>query len=380
MIDRELPSTEARDLLGLVAEVADAELLPRAAAAEAREEFPREIFKMLGSLGLLGLAYPESDGGGGQPAQVYLQVFEEIAARWASVAIGIGVHTLACFPIATVGSAQQRTTLLPAMLSGDLLGAYCLSESHAGSDPGAMRATAARTDAGWLARGEKAWVTHGGQADFYTTLLRTGSADADGISCFHVPAGPPGLSAAPPERKMGLTGSTTASMRFDGVELDAGALVGAEGDGLKVALAALDAGRLGVAAIAVGVARAALDYAVGYARERETFGKPLIAHEGMAFLLADMDAAVESARATYLWAARRKDAGQPYTRAASVAKLVATDNAMRVCTDAVQVLGGAGYTRDHPVERYMREVKVMQIFEGTNQIQRLIIGRSLARG
>ena len=380
MIDRELPTTEARDLLGLVVEVADAELLPRAAAAEAREEFPREIFKMLGGIGLLGLAYPESDGGGGQPAQVYLQVLEEIAARWASVAIGISVHTLACFPIATVGSTRQRAELLPAMLSGDLLGAYCLSEAHAGSDPAAMRATATRTETGWLARGEKAWVTHGGQADFYTALLRTAPDGAAGISCFHVSAGTPGLDAAAPERKMGLTGSTTASMRFEDIQLDADALVGTEGDGLKVALAALDAGRLGVAAIAVGVAQAALDYAVEYAREREAFGKPLVAHEGMAFLLADMEAAVESARATYLWAARRKDAGRPYTRAASVAKLVATDNAMRVCTDAVQVLGGAGYTRDHPVERYMREVKVMQIFEGTNQIQRLIIGRSLARG
>ena len=380
MIDRELPTTEARDLLALVAEVADAELAPRAAVAEAREEFPREVFKLLGGIGLLGLAYPESAGGGGQPAQVYLQVLEEIAARWASIAVGISVHTLACFPIATVGSAAQQADLLPAMLSGDLLGAYCLSESHAGSDPAALRATATRTGSGWLARGEKAWVTHGGQADFYAALLRTAPTGAAGISCFHVPAGAPGLSAAPPERKMGLTASTTATMRFDDVALDCGALVGPEGAGLKVALAALDAGRLGVAAIAVGVAQAALDYAARYAREREAFGKPVIQHEGLAFLLADMDAAVASARATYLWAARRKDVGLDYTRAASVAKLVASDNAMRVCTDAVQVLGGAGYTRDHPVERYMREVKVMQIFEGTNQIQRLVIGRSLARG
>jgi alkylation response protein AidB-like acyl-CoA dehydrogenase len=258
------------------------------------------------------------------------------------------------------------------------LGGYCLSEAHAGSDPAAMRAAATTTDDGWVARGEKAWVTHGGHADFYSTFLRTPDDGARGISCFHLTPDLAGLSAARPEEKMGLTGSTTAAIRLDDVPIPADRLVGERGKGLGIALAALDSGRLGVSAVAVGLAQSALDVAVAYALEREAFGKRIVDHQGVAFLLADMAAAVESARATYLVAARRKDAGKPYARQASIAKLVATDAAMRVTTDAVQVLGGAGYTREFPVERYMREAKVMQIFEGTNQIQRMVIGRHLA--
>jgi alkylation response protein AidB-like acyl-CoA dehydrogenase len=232
----------------------------------------------------------------------------------------------------------------------------------------------------YVINGAKAWTTHGGQADFYTVLARTSEHRTRGISCFLVPADAAGLSADPPEHKMGLTGSATATMRLDGVRVDAGRRVGAEGQGLPLALAGLDAGRLGIAAVAVGLAQGALDDAVAYAGEREAFGRPVIEHQGLAFLLADMAAAVESARATVLAAARRKDAGLPYGPQASIAKLVATDNAMRVTTDAVQVLGGYGYTRDFPVERYMREAKVMQIFEGTNQIQRMVIARSLRAG
>ncbi len=379
MIDRELPTEEAYDLLALVREVADAELAPRAADFEAREEFPRDVFRLLGDIGLLGLAYPESVGGGGQPTVVYLQMLEELAARWASVAVGISVHTMACFALYRAGTPAQQQKWLPGMLAGGQLGAYCLSEAHAGSDPAAMQARAHRTDHGWVASGEKAWVTHGGCADFYTTLLRTSGPGANGISAFHVPADTAGVTAGRPEHKMGLTASVTAAMHFDEAQLPDEALIGADGDGLKIALAALDYGRLGISAVAVGVAQAALDYAVNYAKEREAFGRRIIELDGLGFLLADMCAAVESARATYLAAARTHDAGKPYTRQASVAKLVCTDAAMKVTTDAVQVLGGAGYTKEHPVERFMREVKVMQIFEGTNQIQRLVIARQLAR-
>ena len=378
-VDRELPTPEARDLLGLTREIADAELAPRAAADERAERFPRGVFSTLGAAGLLGLPYGEEVGGGGQPYEVYLQVVEELAARWATVALGVSVHTLACFPIASHGTDAQRRDLLPELVGGSLLGAYCLSESHAGSDPAAMRAKAVGADGGWRATGEKAWVTHGGHADFYTTFLRTPDDGEQAISCFHLDAGLPGLSAAAPEQKMGLTGSTTAAMRLDDVPVPADRLVGERGWGLAIALAALDSGRLGISAVAVGLAQSALDLAVGYACERETFGRRIIDHQGVAFLLADMAAAVESARATYLVAARRRDAGKPYARQASIAKLVATDAAMKVTTDAVQVLGGAGYTRDHPAERYMREAKVMQIFEGTNQIQRMVIGKHLAR-
>jgi alkylation response protein AidB-like acyl-CoA dehydrogenase len=376
-VDRELPTAEAADLLALTREIADAELAPKAAAYEREERFPREVFRLLGDAGLMGLPFGEDVGGGGQPYEVYLQVVEELAARWASVALGVSVHTLSCFPVDRFGTEAQRRDLLPAMVGGQLLGAYCLSEAHAGSDPAAMRAGARAADDGWTASGEKAWVTHGGQADFYSTFLRTPDDGDRAISCFHLTPDLAGFSAAPPEQKMGLTGSTTAAIRLDDVPVPAERLVGERGRGMAIALAALDSGRLGVSAVAVGLAQSALDLAVGYAVEREAFGRPIAQHQGVSFLLADMAAAVESARATYLVAARRKDIGKPYSRQASIAKLVATDAAMKVTTDAVQVLGGAGYTRDHPAERYMREAKVMQIFEGTNQIQRMVIGRSL---
>jgi alkylation response protein AidB-like acyl-CoA dehydrogenase len=378
-VDRELPTREASDLLALTREIADAELAPKAAQYEREERFPREVFRILGEAGLLGLPFGEDVGGGGQPYEVYLQVVEELAARWASVALGISVHTLSCFPIDRFGTEAQRRDLLPEMVGGQLLGAYCLSEAHAGSDPAAMRASAKGSDGGWVANGEKAWVTHGGQADFYSTFLRTPDDGERAISCFHLTPGLPGFSAGRPEEKMGLTGSTTAVIRLDDVPIPADRLVGERGRGLSIALAALDSGRLGVSAVAVGLAQSALDLAVRYAGEREAFGRPIVEHQGVAFLLADMAAAVESARAMYLMAARRRDAGKPYSRQASIAKLVATDAAMKVTTDAVQVLGGAGYTRDHPAERYMREAKVMQIFEGTNQIQRMVIGKDLAR-
>jgi alkylation response protein AidB-like acyl-CoA dehydrogenase len=376
---RLLPSEEAQDLVDLARELAAKELAPRAAAAERAGEFPREVYRTLGRAGLLSLPYAEEYGGGGQPAEVYLQVFEEIAAAWASVGVGASVHALCCFPLATFGTEVQRKTWLADMLSGETLGAYCLSEAHAGSDPSALRTRAVRRGDGYVISGAKAWTTHGGAADFYVVFARTSDDPRHGISCFLVPGGTEGLSAAPPEHKMGLTGSVTATMNFDGVYVPSERLIGREGQGLAIAFAALDSGRLGIAAVATGLAQAALDLAVSYAKEREVFGKPLIDHEGLAFLLADMAVGVETARAMYLSAARLRDAGRRYSREASIAKLVATDNAMAVTTNAVQVLGGAGYTQDFPAERYMREAKVMQIFEGTNQIQRLVISRQLGR-
>jgi alkylation response protein AidB-like acyl-CoA dehydrogenase len=325
------------------------------------------------------LPYPEKYGGGGQPYEVYLQILEELGAVWASVAVGVSVHVLSCFPLVFHGSDEQRERLLPEMLGGDLLGAYCLSEPDAGSDPAAMRTRAERVRRGYRLTGTKAWVTHGGRADFYMVLARTSADRSKGISCFLLPGEAQGLDPGRPEDKMGLNGSITAAMRFESVHVDEGRLVGREGQGLSIALAALDAGRLGIAAVATGLAQGALDQAVEYAAARETFGRAIIDHQGIAFLLADMQAAVQASRATYLDAARRRDAGLPHSREASVAKLIATDAAMAVTTDAVQVFGGYGYTRDFAVERYMREAKVMQIFEGTNQIQRMVISRHLAR-
>jgi len=378
-----------RELLDLARELADKEVRPRAEAAERESAFPREVFRVLGRSGLLGLPYAERWGGGGQPYEVYLQVIEELARAWLAVGLGVSVHTLTCLPLAAYGTDEQRERWLPDMLGGELLGAYCLSEPQSGSDAAALATTAVRVtgeaggEGSYRIDGVKAWISHAGQADFYTVFARTsgrpdGRDRARGISCLHVPAGTSGVSAAPAEHKMGMRASVTAQMRFDGALVPADHLLGEEGRGFAIALTALDSGRLGIAACATGLAQAALDLAVGYARERHQFGKPIIEFEGVAFMLADMACAVEASRALYLSAARRKDAGQEFGPQAAMAKLLASDTAMRVTVDAVQVLGGYGYVEDFPAERYLREAKVLQIVEGTNQIQRLVIARSLA--
>src|SRR5690242_2781171 len=373
-----------RELLDLTRELADKEVRPRAEAAEQDSVFPREVFRVLGRSGLLGLPYPERWGGGGQPYEVYLQVVEELARAWLAVGLGVSVHTLTCLPLAAYGTDEQRERWLPDMLGGELLGAYCLSEPQSGSDAAALATTAMRVGGGESYRidGVKAWISHAGEADFYTLFARTsgqpeGRDRARGISCLHVPAAAEGVSAAPAEHKMGMRASVTAQMIFDGARVPADHLLGEEGRGFAIALTALDSGRLGIAACATGLAQAALDLAVGYARERHQFGKPIIDFEGLSFMLADMATAVEASRALYLSAARRKDAGLEFGPQAAMAKLLASDTAMRVTTDAVQVLGGYGYVEDFPAERYLREAKVLQIVEGTNQIQRLVIARSL---
>jgi alkylation response protein AidB-like acyl-CoA dehydrogenase len=383
-VERECPDEETRALFELTRELADAELRPRVADAERDGTFPREVFRILGRSGLLALPYPERFGGGGQPYQTYLQVVEELAAAWLAVGLGVSVHTLTCYPLVTAGTPEQAERWLPAMLGGEQLGAYCLSEPASGSDAAAVRTTAEADGPDYVVNGVKAWISHAGQADFYTLFARTsgdpeGPDRAQGISCLHVPAQTPGVSAASPEHKMGMRSSVTAQMIFNAARLPADHLIGEEGRGFATALAALDAGRLGIAACATGVAQSALDAAVGWARERHQFGRPIADFEGLSFLLADMATAVAAARALYLSAARRKDAGLPYGPQAAMAKLFASDAAMRVTTDAVQVLGGYGYVEDYPAARLMREAKVLQIVEGTNQIQRMVIGRSLTR-
>jgi alkylation response protein AidB-like acyl-CoA dehydrogenase len=378
-VERMLPDSDAEALVALAREIATDELKPIASEYEAASRFPREQFKLLGRSGLLGLPYPEKWGGGAVSYEVYLQVLEELAAAWMTVAVGLSVHTMSCYPLARFGSEEQRDEWLPGMLGGDLLGAYALSEPHAGSDAAALSARAVPDGDDYVVSGTKAWITHAGVADFYTIMVRTAGEGSRGVSCLLADAATPGMTVAPLEHKMGLTGSPTAQLLLEAARIPARRLMGAEGDGLKIALDALNSGRLGIAACAVGLAQAALDEAVAYAMQRTQFGRPVIEFQGLEFLLADMAAGVESARATYLEAARRRDRGMPFRRQASIAKLVATDMAMRVTTDAVQVLGGAGYTRDYPVERYMREAKVPQIFEGTNQIQRMVIARELRK-
>jgi alkylation response protein AidB-like acyl-CoA dehydrogenase len=377
-VDRILPSDEAYELLDLTREIATRELAGKVADFEERGEFPRDVVRTLGRSGLLGLPYPEADGGAGQPYEVYLQVLETLAGTWLAVAEAVSVHTLACYPVYAHGSERQRK-MLPDLLGGDLLGAYCLSEPQGGSDAANLTTRAVADGDDWLVTGTKAWITHAGQADFYNIFCRTGVAGAPGISCLLADADTPGILPQKPERTMGLRSSAPAQVVFDGARIRGDRLVGAEGGGFAIAMEALDAGRLGIAACAVGLAQAAVDHAVAYAREREQFGKPIAAFQGVGFLLADMATQVSAARALLLSAARLKDAGRPFSVEAAKAKLFATDAAMRVTTDAVQVLGGAGYVSDHPVERWFREAKVLQIVEGTNQIQRLVISRSLTR-
>ncbi|MFI6280987.1 acyl-CoA dehydrogenase family protein [Streptomyces sp. NPDC050988] len=398
-VDRQLPTDEARDLISLVRDIAQREIAPKAAEEEDAGHFPREVLTLLSESGLLGLPYDSEYGGGDQPYEVYLQVLEELAAARLTVGLGVSVHTLACHALANYGTKEQQVEHLPDMLGGGLLGAYCLSEPSSGSDAASLRTKAVRDDGGtsrsggtsrpeaggeaesggdWVITGTKAWITHGGVADFYTVLARTGGEGARGITAFLVPGDAEGLSAAVPEKKMGMKGSPTAQVHFDGVRIPDGRRLGDEGQGFAIALSALDSGRLGIAACAIGVAQAALDEAVVYATGRQQFGRPIADFQGLRFMLADMATQIEAGRALYLAAARLRDAGRPFAKQAAMAKLHCTDTAMKVTTDAVQVLGGYGYTADFPAERFMREAKVLQIVEGTNQIQRMVIARHLA--
>lgn len=377
-VDRQLPTEESRDLIALVRDIVQGEIAPRAAEEEEAGHFPREVFSVLSDAGLLGLPYDSGHGGGDQPYEVYLQVLEELAAARLTVGLGASVHTLACHGLAGFGTEEQQAEHLPAMLGGGLLGGYCLSEPSSGSDAASLRTRAVRDGDDWVLTGTKAWITHGGVADFYTVMARTGVEGPRGVTAFLVPGDAEGLTAAAPEKKMGMKGSPTAQLHLDGVRVPDSRRIGGEGQGFAIALSALDSGRLGIAACAVGVAQAALDAAVAYAGERRQFGRPVADFQGLRFMLADMATQIEAGRSLYLAAARLRDAGRPFSRQAAMAKLFCTDAAMKVTTDAVQVLGGYGYTADFPVERYMREAKVLQIVEGTNQIQRVVIARHLA--
>ncbi|MFJ3760680.1 acyl-CoA dehydrogenase family protein [Streptomyces sp. NPDC090080] len=377
-VERQLPTEEARDLISLVREIAQREIAPRAAEEEDAGCFPREVFTLLSASGLLGLPYDAEYGGGEQPYEVYLQVLEELAAARLTVGLGVSVHTLASYALAAYGTKQQQVEHLSAILGGGLLGAYCLSEPASGSDAASLRTKAVRDGDGWVINGTKAWITHGGIADFYTVMARTGAEGSHGITAFLVPGDAEGLSAAVPEKKMGMKGSPTAQVHFDDVRVPDERRLGEEGQGFAIALSALDSGRLGIAACAVGLAQAALDEAVAYATGRQQFGHPIADFQGLRFMIADMATQIEAGRALYLAAARLRDAGRPFAKQAAMAKLHCTDTAMKVTTDAVQILGGYGYTADFPAERYMREAKVLQIVEGTNQIQRMVIARHVA--
>jgi alkylation response protein AidB-like acyl-CoA dehydrogenase len=368
---------EQQALLDMVADYAAKEVAPRAAEDEEAGRFPRDLLDGLGRLDCMGLPFPEELGGGGQPYGVYLRVVEQLSRAFLTVGLGLSVHNLATWAVATYGAADLRSEVAPRLTAGEWLGAYSLSEPGSGSDAAGLVTRAEKDDGHYVVTGTKSWVTHAGHADCYVLLCRTGEHKTRGISALLVPGDTQGLTFAPPERKMGMRSSPTGGLVFDGARVPARNLLGEEGQGFKIALSALDGGRLGIAACAVGVAQAATDHAIRDAGERQQFGRPIGTFQGVQFMLADMATGVDAARALYLHGAALRDGGEPYSKAASMAKLFATDTAMRVTTDAVQVFGGYGYTREYPVERLMREAKALQIVEGTNQVQRMVIARHL---
>lgn len=365
----------------LAREFADREARPRVSDFEARAQDPAELYAKLGALGLAGIPFDEGFGGAGRPYSSYLILIEELAQAWAGLAVGLAVHTLVCDAIQRFGGPALKAELLGPLLAGRAFGAYALTESSSGSDAAGLKARAVATGQGtYVIDGRKQFCTRGAEADHVLVMARTGGDGPRGITAFVVDQGSPGFTPSHLEHKMGWRASPTWELTFDGCSVPEGRRLGAEGEGFAVAMAALNSGRLGIAAVSVGLAQAAFDAAVTYAKGRDQFGQPIAGFQGIQFLLADMATAIEAGRALYQAAARRRDAGAPFALQASMAKLFCSDMAMRVTTDAVQIHGGYGYVEDYPVERYLREAKALQIVEGTNQIQKMIIGRAVTGG
>ncbi len=352
---------------------------PTVKADDETETFRPEIFGQLGAAGLCGIPTAEVWGGLGLGYVEYALALEEIAKIAPSWAVCVAVNGLPQIILTLFGNDTQRQRHLPQLASGEKLGAFALSEPGSGSDAGSLRTTAVRDGDHYVLNGTKFWITHGGYADVYVVMARTGGPGPRGISAFLVEKGTQGLGYGKKEEKMGLRASPTVELVLDNARVPAENLLGSEGDGFRVAMSALDSGRITIAATSVGLAQAALDCAAAYACQRRQFDTQIIDFQGVGFMLADMASKVETARLLVHKAAWLRDQGQPYSHIAAMAKCVATDAAMAVSTDAVQVLGGYGYTREYPVERLMRDAKVMQIVEGTNQVQRVVIARHLKR-
>ncbi len=363
---------------------AQEQLAPFAAQWDRDHTFPREALAGLAGLGAMGMVVPEEYGGAGLDYRSLVLAIEEIAAGDGATSTIVSVqNSLACGITLRYGSEEQKQTWLTRLASGKALGCFCLTEPHVGSDASAIRTSAARVSDehgdGWVLNGVKQFITSGKYADVALVFAVTDkAAGKKGISCFLVPSDTPGYVVGRLEDKMGQHASDTAQIRFENCRVDADALMGAEGEGYRVALSNLEAGRIGIAAQSVGMARAALEAAVRYAREREAFGKPIIEHQAVNFRLADMATRLEAARQLVWYAAGLKDAGEPALKAASMAKLFASEAAESICSDAIQIHGGYGYVSDFPVERIYRDVRVCQIYEGASDIQRLVIGRALA--
>jgi alkylation response protein AidB-like acyl-CoA dehydrogenase len=368
-----------RELQEVVRDFVDREARTAAVEYEERAEDPAYFYEQLGKLGLTGIPFDPKYGGGGEPYLTYLLVIEELSRAWVALAIGLSIHTLTSFAIEKYGSDELKERLLPPMLAGEKFGAYALSEPSSGSDAASLRTRADRTRKGYRLFGQKQFISRGGEADHVLVMARTGEAGSKGITAFIVDKESPGFRPAKSESKMGWRSSPTWELVFEDCVVPHENRVGEEGEGFKIALSALDSGRLGIAACSTGVAQAALDASISFARDREQFGRRIADFEGIQFMLADMATEIEAGRALYRRAAQLKDEGAPYSKEASMAKVFCSDVAMRVTTDAVQIHGGYGYIEEYPVERFMRDAKALQIVEGTNQIQRMIIGRHLTQ-
>ena len=372
--------TDDQQALSEAAHAFCADLLgPTLESDDETETFRKDFIAAMGEQGLCGIPTPEEYGGLGLGYVEYAMVLEQIARVSASYAVSVAVTGLPQIILNSYGTDAQKEQWLPGLAAGELLGAFALSEPGAGSDAGSLRATARLEGDHYVLDGTKFWITHGGYADIYLVMARTGGPGPKGVSAFIVPGDAEGLSFGKKERKMGMRASPTVEVVLDGVRVPVADRVGPEGFGFTVAMSALDSGRITIGATSVGLCQAALDVSGRYATERQQFRKPIIDFQGVGFMLADMLCRTDTARLMVHKAAWMKDHGHRYSHVAAMAKVLATDAAMSVTTDAVQVLGGYGYTREHPVERYMRDAKVMQIVEGTNQVQRLVIARHLKR-
>lgn len=377
----DLTFTEEQQMMrDMVRNFAKTEIEPFIPRMEAGE-FPREILTKMGGLGLMGITVPEQYGGAGMDFISYISVIHELSKVSAVVGVILSVHTsVGTNPIIYFGNESQKNRYLPKLASGEYLGAFCLTEASSGSDAGSLKTRAVKKDDHYVLNGSKMFITNGGEADVYIVFASTEpSKGTYGISAFIVDKETPGLIIGKDERKMGLHGSRTVELSFDQMKVPLENLLGEEGGGFKIAMANLDVGRIGIAAQALGIAEAALEAATGYAKGRVQFGKPIAAQQGVGFKLADMATAVEAAKLLVYRAAQLRAEGLPCGKEASMAKLFASKAAVEGSIEAVQVFGGYGYTEDYPVERYFRDAKVTEIYEGTSEIQRIVISKHLMK-
>ncbi|MBW7650467.1 acyl-CoA dehydrogenase [Anoxybacillus sp. ST4] len=374
-------SEEHEMIRKMVRDFAKNEVAPTAAERDEEERFDRSIFNKMAELGLTGIPWPEEYGGIGSDYLAYVIAVEELSKVCASTGVTLSAHiSLASWPIYKFGTEQQKQTYLRALATGEKLGAYGLSEPGAGSDVSSMKTRAVRDGDHYVLNGSKVWITNGGEAEIYIVFAVTDPEKKHrGISAFIVEKGTPGFSIGKKEKKLGIRSSPTTELIFEDCRIPKENLLGQEGEGFKIAMMTLDGGRNGIAAQAVGIAQGALDAAVEYAKGRVQFGKPIAEQQGIAFKLADMATAIEAARLLTYQAAWLESNGLPYGKESAMAKLFAGDTAMKVTVEAVQIFGGYGYTKDYPVERFMRDAKITQIYEGTQEIQRIVISRMLTK-